>query len=122
MTLPKKKSRRIQVGDRFFRWVLKGVRAPDEGAEDFGNGGSAFSITTLTVQEDIENPGRVMQAKLQSHDRGPVYYGEALKAAITPKDVIRLISAALVRGWDPHERGGAFKLRGPLTLEDYEVI
>jgi hypothetical protein len=124
MTLPKKKSRRIEIEDRAFRWMLSGQRALDDGCEDSGQGRSAFSTATLTVQEDIENPGQVLRAVLQSHDRGPVVYGEALKAAVTPKDVKRLILAALARGWDPngHGKGSVFKLEGPMALEDYEVI
>ena len=123
MSLPKKKSRRIQIEDRTFRWMLSGLRPLTEGSHEMGNGGSAFQTATFTAQEDIENPGQVMQAVLQSQDRGPEYYGEALKAAITPKDVKRLIFAALTRGWNPNgKNGGVFKIEGPMTLEDYEVI
>lgn len=120
MTLPRKKSRSIEIEGRTFRWMLSG-RKPR-------HAGNAYTVATFTAQEDIENPGAVMQAKLQALGRGPFDepdngIEEPLKAAITPRDVTRMILSALIAGWDPNgTRRGVFKLQGPLVLEDYEVI
>lgn len=114
MTLPKKKSRRIEIEDRAFRWTLGNhYRIP----------GGAPDVTAFLAHEDIKDHGAVLQAKLMVHDRGPVMEDEPLKAAVTPKDVKKLILAALTQGWDPNgKRKGTFRLQGPISLEDYEVV
>ena len=114
MTLPKKKSRRIEIEDRAFRWTLGNHYMVPGGAPD---------VTTFLAHEDIKDHGATLQAKLIVHDRGPAMPDEDLKAAVTPKDAKKLILAALARGWNPngHEKG-TFKLEGPMALEDYEVV
>lgn len=116
MSLPKKKSRRIDIQGRTFRWAL-------------GNHykilpGAAPDVTTFLAHEDIKGHGATLQAKLMVEDRGPEMEDEPLNAAVTPKDAKKLILAALTRGWDPngHDKGSVFKLQGPMALEDYEVV
>jgi len=115
MTLPRKKSRRIEIEDRAFRWALGNHHKTLPGA--------APDVVWFLAHEDIKDHGATLQAKLMVHDRGPEMPDEDLKAAVTPKDAKKLILSALTQGWDPNgKQKGTFKLEGPMALEDYEVI
>lgn len=91
MGIPKKKSRLTEVSGKKFRYVIRDVRAqevnPTEDRE-----------VVLTVQEDIDRPGRVLQVLLP--------HG----ISIVPEMVKKLIEQGLHDGWHPSDRGSAFQL------------
>lgn len=86
--MPKKGTRKIQVDGRPYRYVFKNVS--DE--------------TTLTVQEDAETTGRVLQVNFKRDN------------AMTPAQVADYVRFAKTKGWDPSESGKAFRIHNG----DYE--
>jgi len=105
-TLPRKKSRSITVSGRVFRWVIKGE------ARFHGN---TWSKPLLTVQAKGKAPGRVMQCQMVCAATGGLEpdldIGEPLNTAVVlPSDVRKAIEVALKAGWNPEERGGAYRL------------
>ena len=97
MGIPKKGSRRISVDGKDFRWMLRSGN-PNPRWDDpppTTNGG------TLTVQEDTEKPGRVVQA----------YLSWRLSSPVTPEIVREVIRRFLTRGWDPSARGSALQMK-----------
>ena len=88
MGIPRKNSRQIAVYGREYRYVLRET-----------SGGDPKELQ-VTVQEDVERPGRVLQWKWP-HGHG---YG--------PDDVRQSVELALGSGWNPSERGPAFTLNG----------
>lgn len=113
MGMPRKGSRKITVDGRRFLWRLGGTRRLID---------EAPGAVTLTFQEDTENPGRVAQVSAvvkvpKTED------WEALKASIKPRDASLALGACLTHGWDPRERGSAWRYTGPtLDLGDYETV
>jgi hypothetical protein len=95
MVMPKKGTRKIEVDGRSFRWRLP----PPRWGEDLGLD-PKLRTATLTIQEDVDRPGRVAQVELE-WDNGQ---------SVVPEDVQSLIRRALKSGWDPTERGGPFRL------------
>ena len=94
MGMPKKGSRRITVDGRAFRWRLR------PGPEPLAGDDSDERSGTLTFQADCDRPGTVAQTKLWWS------VGESL----VPEAVEVLIRRALKDGWNPDERGQAFRL------------
>ena len=116
--IPRKSSRPIVVDGRKFRWMLRGR------SRYLGNSPPAV---TITIQEDLENPGTVLQCDLISKniedtgmndpwdDRCQIH-----KASIRPKDVESLIRAGLLEGWDPEVGRGVFRVSS-IDLTDYKT-
>lgn len=98
MGIPKKKSRRIVVDGRKFLYLVKETR----GLEDHDH-----KLLCVTVQEDADRPGRVMQ----------FWYPHGV--AVEPSVVHEGIVTALSAGWDPEERGGAFVHEHPYYDREY---
>jgi hypothetical protein len=92
MGIPRKGSRRIDVDGRAFRYLVKETHIPDHKDQ---------KESSLTVQEDTDRPGRVLQAR--------VAYG----APVTPETVREFIRRSLRSGWDPSTRGPAVTLGYP---------
>ena len=113
--IPHKKSRPIVVAGRRFRWLLNGS------ARFIGNTPEVFH---LTIQEDVEKPGGVLQVMLVSKalDNGNVIddNNPTHKATVYVRDVERLICTALEMGWDTSLHG-IFSDVGELELQEYRV-
>jgi hypothetical protein len=113
MSIPRKKSRRIVVEGRPFRWMLKGR------PRYFGDTPGCFRFV---AQEDVERPGRVLAAWLVSklwtedHDLFGCH-----RASVLPSDAAAIIQRGLQTGWDPVDRGSSFELNINLDLTEYEI-
>jgi hypothetical protein len=90
MGIPKKGSRALDVDGKKFRYIAKTTHPPDHKDQE---------ELLITVQEDTESPGNVMQARL-----GP--FEDA-----GPRVVADLVREALKQGWKPDKRGAAFQLK-----------
>lgn len=104
MGIPKKKSRRIEVDGRAFRWLMRpGCHCYEDCDKTHG--------ATVTFQADEERPGRVCQTFLTwSYPDG----------SVTPEIIRQVIRKALKVGWNPSERGNAFQLEGA-NIEEFET-
>ena len=82
MSIPKKGSRVLDVDGRSFRYLVKSARGTDH------------RDLTVTVQEDVEAPGRCLQFRWpEGH-------------SIFPNDVRETVRDALrTRAWDPSSKG-----------------
>lgn len=88
MGIPKKGSKKIQVGENSYRYIVKPCMSKENVKE-----------LQITVQEECDERGRVMQF------RWP-YLVE-----ITPRVVAGFIQQALDKGWNPKEKAPAFKFK-----------
>lgn len=114
--LPKKKSRKIIVDGRTFRWMLHG--------RNRYIGSSPLSIT-ISIQEDIEKPGSTLQCLAISKEilKREDYRSnieEYCTSSIFPSDIEKIIKAGLNNGWDPAKGSGTFS-PGNLELNQYTV-
>ena len=114
--IPKTKSRPITVNNRSFRWMLKGKKRFS---------GNSAAVYQLTVQEDVEKPGGVLQITLTSRtvadgieidDNNPVH-----KATVYPSDVSVVIESAMKNGWDPASKE-VFSKVSVKELQEYLVV
>lgn len=113
--LSKKSSRAITVKGRKFRWMIKGYSRFS---------GNSPEVCEITVQEDTEKPGGVLQVTLKSKtcvadptdDNNSVH-----NASLLPSDVSRLIESALNIGWDPTSPSNFNKV-SVTDLKEYKVI
>jgi len=112
MGIPKKKSRRIVVDGRAFRWLMRpGCHCYQWDCEDSQHG------ATVTFQADEKRPGRVCQTRLAwSHSCSQPH----LNGSVTPEIIKQVIQKALKVGWDPDAKGNAFKLEGA-HIEEFET-
>ncbi|MBD0380977.1 hypothetical protein [Paenibacillus sedimenti] len=102
MTISKKGSRKIVVGQEAYRWVI----TP-----------SAKGILTLTLQHD-EFKGQLIRVKVESDINE--YWVEFPNVeslnnkVVTPAEVASIITEAIRLGWKPLEKGNllGFKLSG----------
>lgn len=85
MGIPKKGSRRIEAGGSAYRYMVGRPRPGDK-------------TVAVTVQQDAERPGRVMQ------------FRAAPGFEVTPEVVRDAVARAVSEGWDPAARGAAFTL------------
>ncbi len=92
MTIPKKGSRLVHVDNVEYRYMVK----PDKVSEHDTDLGKTY-YNHITVQVGTGR-GRVFQ------------YMEPLGPAITPAGVKEAIVEAMIRGWDPEEKGNSFTL------------
>jgi len=111
------RSRLIIVDDASFRWKVSSGKG-----RLIGNSGPGL---VLTAQIEDPKPGRVMQMHLfskvyQALDEYEQEHGTH-KVSLQPSDVVKAIKYALKRGWKPMDKGGVFKLHGPLDLGQYEL-
>lgn len=116
--IPTKKSRHIVVDGKSYRWMLKG--------KSRFMGSSAYALC-LTVQEEVDRPGDVLQAVLVDNSGitdNDISNGVASqrKASLTPADVIVVIQQAIRAGWVPNEHTGAtYGVYGDLMLKDFKI-
>jgi hypothetical protein len=89
MGIPRKSSRKIVVDGRKFLYLVKETHVPDHLDQ---------KENSLTVQEDTDRPGRVLQARIA--------YG----IPVNPGFVRDYIRNSLRAGWDPSTKGTALQL------------
>jgi hypothetical protein len=89
MGIPRKGSRLIEVDGKQYRYLIK--ESNIEGHKD-------QKELSVTVQEDTDKPGNVVQFR--------VGYG----AALYPRDIEYNIREAQKKGWNPSKRGSAIRL------------
>lgn len=94
MGIPRKRSRLIDVDGKPFRYFVKETHIDDHRDQ---------LELSVTVQEEAERPGRVLQF------RSP--YG----IEVTPEAVRETVRVGLQKGWDPASRGSAFTLKSEET-------
>jgi hypothetical protein len=114
--IPRRKSRKITVDGRSYRWLLKGGRSRYRG--------NSAACLTLIVQEDLEKPGDPIVADFVSMritaDMDEEY-GPPHKAAFSPGDVAKAIRLALQAGWRPDvSTGKVFTFKTEFALSDYK--
>lgn len=107
MGIPVKKSRRVEHAGKHYRYLVRetGPSAPEDSDPSKNYGPNHRTHILVTVQEDVGQPGRVLQAKF--------LYGTSVSVPF----VAKLIEEGLHYGWDPSERGAAFSL-DHLRIED----
>ena len=109
--IPRKGSRSIVVDGRPYLWMARGNPA----------------TLMITVQEDVDKPGQLLQCALISKKWSPILNDDTIdgdpdhKASLYPRDVETLIRAALGLGWNPREGKGPFR-PGNVSLEEYRAI
>ncbi len=85
MGIPRKGSRKLELsGGRKFIYMVKEAQLEEE------------KVLSITVQEDIDRPGRCMQFKYPLGNK------------MVPSIVVLVVCEALDSGWDPSERGSVF--------------
>lgn len=89
MSLPKKKSRLVDVDGHPYRFIVR---------ESYNHRVSEETELLVTVQREEDNPGRVLQFRL------------GYKSSVTPGLVQSIVRQAFQAGWDPASRGSAFQL------------
>lgn len=89
MGMPRKRSRKLSVDGKNYIYMVKETHIPEHHDQ---------KELSITVQADVDRPGRVMQFRAG--------YG----TEIGPTVVMQQIERALQSGWDPTERGAAFQL------------
>ena len=104
--LSRKKSRRIVVDGRPYRWILRGFHEP--WPEEWMEPRPYPRSGTVTVQADCERPGRVCQFGVHGDDSD----------SITPGNVEQFIQEMVRSGWDPDEPGKPFN-GGDHALADF---
>jgi hypothetical protein len=94
MGIPRKGSRSVDVDGQKFRFLVKETHIPEHQDQ---------KELSVTVQEDADRPGRVLQFRLG--------YG----FPVSPDWMKEIIRQALKIGWDPKSKGSAFSI--PTTQE-----
>lgn len=89
MGIPHRKSRPVFVDQKPFRFMVKETPVPDHLDQ--------LEIS-VTVQEAVDNPGRVLQFRLP------------YKYPVGSTVVRTVIRQAIEAGWEPNARGGPFVL------------
>lgn len=85
MGIPRKGGRKLVLsGGRKFIYMIREAQLEEE------------KVALITVQEDIDRPGRCMQFKYP------------LGNEMVPSIVALVVNEALENGWNPSERGSAF--------------
>ncbi len=108
MGMPRKGSRVVKLDDgphkgREFRWMLASGRLTDD---DDGSV-SKWNAGTLTLQEEADRPGHVLQVDLKW------FRGDS----VTPEIVREVIRRALAAGWDPSSRKAPKSILGSAMLK-----
>jgi hypothetical protein len=101
MTLPRKGSRSVAVDGRMFRWMLSDPRK----REVEGDPMRTRCLATLTVQEDVEEPGHVLQHELSWLEHN----------SVTPEVVRTVVRRAMDAGWNPSSKS-AFRLNNQRVI------
>lgn len=89
MGMPRKRCRKLDIDGKPFIFMVKETHIEDHRDQ---------KELSITVQEDAEKPGRVLQFRLG--------YG----SMVTPFLVQHVAKQAFAAGWNPSERGRAFEL------------
>jgi hypothetical protein len=100
MSLPKKKSRTVDVGKITYRYLIKTMR----------------NVTTLIVQDDCDSPGNPLLINMDMIAiNGGKNYG------IGPGDVRKIVQKATEMGWVPSKKGPGYIPKDiiEITREDY---
>jgi hypothetical protein len=114
--IPKRKSRKIVIDGKPFRWILKGGRIRYRG--------DSHRSADLVVQEETDKPGDpLVSLFVSTHLTEALEEGYARHhASFTPGDVAKAIRYALAQGWQPSvSTGQVFSLKGSLALKDYAL-
>jgi hypothetical protein len=100
------------VDGRSFRWKLDGRNRYI---------GRAPAAVIITIFEDIENPGTMLQCIAVSNQSAEAEeeWGYC-DTSITPTDIQKLIRIGLAKGWDPTTGHGIYH-PGKVTLTQYTV-
>ena len=91
--MPRKGSRKISIDGKNYLWSLRTSNRYIRWDEEQ----PAMNAGTLTVQEDVEKPGRVAQTSLLWRRT----------TSVTPEVIRAVIRRFIVNGWNPSERGKA---------------
>ena len=97
MGIPRKGSRRLVVDGKEYRYLIRPDGQFVEN-DDPSIGDREKEFLLVTVQEDSDRPGRILQWRWPNG------------AAVMPDDIKSAVMLALERGWVPSERGGTFVL------------
>jgi hypothetical protein len=89
MGIPRKRSRHIEVDGRAYLYFVKETHVPDHKDQ---------KELSVTIQEDVENPGNVLQ------------FRASWGFGITNLFIASAVKSALKQGWVPNKRGLAFTL------------
>lgn len=116
-----KGSRTIVVRDRTFKWKFKGYGGKQPMHQE-----GAPPDAKVVIQEAVDRPGPPLCVEVESmrwvsqeaHDMDTGHIPHM--ASLTPRDVRRLIEAALDAGWVP-EAPGAFRGMPVVELADYRT-
>ena len=108
--LPRKKSRPIEVEGSKYRYLIRGKNRYI---------GRAPGAVSISIQEDVENPGQTLQCIAVSSmaDASEDENGDCT-TSIYPSDIEKIIRTGLERGWDPRDGQGSFAL-GDIKLKEY---
>jgi hypothetical protein len=101
MSLPKKNSRAIKIGDKGYRYLIKSGRTSD--GEPTAN---------LFVQEDCDKPGNPLSVSLFNI----MINDMSSNLGIGPGDVVQIIQRSIDNGWNPSKKGPAFVLNKPIEV------
>jgi hypothetical protein len=89
MSFPKKKSRRIQVEGRAYRYLVKTPTNTDPQRHAGGR--------LILIQADTEKPGQILRTSM-------------VIESVTPSLIINAIRQGIAKGWDPYEPGAVFDI------------
>jgi len=104
MTIPKKGSRRLEVGGTTYAWRIR--KSPT-----YAQGAFATSMT-VAIEATAETRGTVLVVDLMISR--PDNWLRPHKTAVTPSLVRHLILRGLDAGWRPSVPGAAMRLEHPL--------
>lgn len=102
MSIPRKGSRKVEVEGSPYLFIVK--QAKGGNLVDLPDGTQRYEPdSVVTVQEDVERPGNVLQARFP--------YGFTVDLPV----VFGCIQEAKKKGWNPSARGPAFVLKDEET-------
>ena len=90
MSLPKKGSRVLAIGDKHYRYVIKPMTGKNPEEKEL----------TLIIQSAEDEPGNPVIIPLTN-----VEIIGGTNNGIGPRDVVQLILHAVANGWDPAKKG-----------------
>ena len=95
--IPKKGSRAAEVDGKRYCYI---VRVLERGRGLHDPHGRHVDTIDVTIQEDVDGPGNVLQAMFTAW------------TAITPNVIAGMIRKGIKEGWDPSARGAAVRITG----------
>lgn len=97
MGIPRKGSRTVEVDGKNYIFIVR-VMEKHKGLHD--PTGRHVDTIDVTVQEDVESPGNVLQAMYTAW------------SAISPNVIADMVRRGIQQGWDPSARGAAVRITG----------